>query len=60
MLGTDEKVLGRPAKKQNLIVVQQNCEKSAVKNSIEKLIIINLLDLDLSTMFCPSYFWTNF
>ena len=56
MLGTDEKVLGRPAKKQNLIVVQQNCEKSAVKNSIEKLIIINLLDLDLSTMFCPSYF----
>ena len=46
------KVFKLPHKKQVLTVVLQNCEKSGVKHSIEKAILLNLLDLP--TIFCPS------
>ena len=38
MLGIDEKVLSRPPKSQILAVALWNCEKLAVKHSIEKRI----------------------
>ena len=37
----------------NLTVVQQNCEKSIVKHSIEKPILLK--SVDLSKLFCPSF-----
>ena len=46
------KVFKLPPKKQVLTVVLQNCEKSGVKHSIKKPMLLNLLDL--LTIFCPS------
>ena len=52
MLAIDGKVLSPPHIKQPLTVVTQNCKKSAQEHSIEKSMLLNLLDL--STIFCPS------
>ena len=41
MLGIDRQVLCRPPERQTLLVVLQNCEKSAVKYSIEKPMLLN-------------------
>ena len=50
MLGIDVKVLSPLPKKEILTVVLKNCEKSAVKHSIEKPILLTLLNLCI--MFC--------
>ena len=50
MLGIDGKVLNRQPKKKILTVMLQNCKKSAVKHSIEKLMSLNFLGL--STIIC--------
>ena len=51
MLGVDGKVCSYPLKKQILIVVLQNCKKSAVKHTVEKPMWF--IFIDLSTVFCP-------
>ena len=51
MLPIDGKVLSSPRKKQILTKLTQNCKKSAVEHSIEKFMLLNLLDL--FTIFCP-------
>ena len=50
LLRTSGKVLSPPPKKQIFTVVLQNCQKSAVKNFIEKIMLINFVDL--TTIFC--------
>ena len=50
MLETDGKVLSRPTKRQILTVVLQNCQKSTVKHSLEKPMLLNFVYL--STMLC--------
>ena len=50
MVGTDDKVLSQVPQKHILTVVLQNCQKSTVKHSIEKPMLLNFLDL--STIFC--------
>ena len=47
MLGTDSKVPSRPPTSQNFTPVLQNCEKSAVKHSIEKPMLLNFVDLSI-------------
>ena len=44
------KVPSRPPEKQILTVVLNNYEKSAIKHSIEKPMLLNFVDL--STIFC--------
>ena len=47
MLGIDGKVPSRPPISQSFTPVLQNCEKSAVKHSIEKLVLLNFGDLSI-------------
>ena len=51
MLATDGPVVGRRPKKQTLAAVLQNCEKSVVKYFIQKLMLLNFVNL--STIFHP-------
>ena len=51
MLGNDRHVLSRPPIRKNLTAVLQNCEKPAVKHSIEKS--TQHYFVGLSTTFCP-------
>ena len=58
MLGIEGKVLKRSTKKQIWTVVLQNCEKSAIKHSIERLIFYNdVLSKVVYTLSCtlPKY-----
>ena len=49
MLGNERKVLSGPPKRQILTAVLQNCEKSAVKGSIEKRMSLDFVN-------CLQYF----
>ena len=51
---TDGQVLNLPPKTQILTVVQQHFENSTVKYSIEKLMLLNFVDLP--TIFYPRLF----
>ena len=51
MFLTNDKVLRPPSKRQILTVVLQNCEKPAVKHSIGKPMLLNLVDF--TTRFFP-------
>ena len=52
MRGIDGKVLTWSPKRQIFIDVLQNCEKSTIKHSIEKPMLLNFVDPRLSKKIC--------
>ena len=54
MLGTDGKILRQPlSKRQILTNVLQSCQKSAVKHSIRKPMLLS--SVDLPKILCPRF-----
>ena len=51
MLGIEKKLLIRSCKGQILVLVLQECQKLAVNNSMEKPVVLSLVDF--STIICP-------
>ena len=59
MPGMDEKVLSQPYKRRILTIVLQKCEKSAVKDSIEKLMLHGFVFNILFKILVPNNFDLN-